>query len=85
MRLPTASRPARRNRTCMRGGRTRPSVMDAMPLAVRRNCPGTLAGVPMGAWIEGSEWDTVEAIDGWNEVPDHGSVKPAEPASPAVC
>ena len=61
-----------------------PAAMDATVLAVRRACPGTLAGVSTGAWIEGDADRTLVCIEGWHELPDYASVNLAEPGAPAV-
>lgn len=54
--------------------------------AVRRACPGTLVGVSTGAWIEGDEQRTREAIARWPEqsLPDYASVNLAENDAPGI-
>lgn len=54
--------------------------------AVRRACPGTLIGVSTGAWIEGDELRTRDAIRRWNDacLPDYASVNLSEADAPAV-
>ncbi len=61
-----------------------PAAMDATVLAVRRACPGTLAGVSTGAWIEGDADRTLACIENWRELPDYASVNLSEPGAPAV-
>ncbi len=61
-----------------------PAAMDATVLAIRRACPGTLAGVSTGAWIEGDADRTLACIENWRELPDYASVNLAEPSAPAV-
>jgi uncharacterized protein (DUF849 family) len=54
--------------------------------AVRSACPGTLVGVSTGAWIEGDEQRTREAIQQWHQplLPDYASVNLAENDAPAI-
>lgn len=52
--------------------------------AVRRACPGTLVGVSTGAWIEGNEEQTREAIRSWDFLPDYASVNLSETDAPGV-
>lgn len=60
------------------------AATDAMILALRRACPGTLIGVSTGAWIEKDEARTRAAIAAWRELPDYASVNLAEQDAPAV-
>lgn len=60
------------------------ATVDATMLAMRRACPGTLIGVSTGAWIEGDNRRTLDAIEGWRELPDYASVNLQEPGAPAV-
>jgi uncharacterized protein (DUF849 family) len=65
-------------------GRESLGAVDGTVRAVRAACPGTLVGVSTGAWIEGDERRTREAIAAWRERPDHASVNLSEPDAPAV-
>jgi uncharacterized protein (DUF849 family) len=53
---------------------------------VRRACPGTLVGISTGAWIEGDEERTRQAISQWRQaaLPDYASVNLSENDAPAV-
>ncbi|MGX5843622.1 3-keto-5-aminohexanoate cleavage protein [Mesorhizobium sp. ArgA1] len=67
-------------------GRESLLAVDETIDAVRRACPGTLVGVSTGAWIEGDEDRTREAIRHWDKdlLPDYASVNLAENDAPAV-
>ncbi|MBB2205007.1 3-keto-5-aminohexanoate cleavage protein [Gluconacetobacter takamatsuzukensis] len=65
-------------------GRESLAAVDALMIAVRRICPGTLVGVSTGAWIEADETLTRERISGWRVLPDYASVNLSEPDAPAV-
>lgn len=67
-------------------GRESLLVVDETIDAVRRACPGTLIGVSTGAWIEGDEHRTREAIRRWHQhlLPDYASVNLAENDAPAI-
>ncbi|MCW4116244.1 3-keto-5-aminohexanoate cleavage protein [Aurantimonas sp. MSK8Z-1] len=67
-----------------RGGRESLRAVSETVRAVRAACPGTLIGASTGAWIEGSPQATLDAIDGWTDLPDHASVNLSEPDAPAV-
>ena len=60
------------------------AAVDATVAAVRQACPGTLIGVSTGAWIEGDERRTLQAIGGWRELPDYASVNLEEPGAAEV-
>lgn len=60
------------------------SAVDALVVALRRACPGTLVGVSTGAWIEGDEATTRQCINGWQTLPDYASVNLSERDAPAV-
>ncbi|PWJ94893.1 uncharacterized protein (DUF849 family) [Mesorhizobium loti] len=65
-------------------GRESLAAVDAMVLAVRRACPGTLVGVSTGAWIESDVERTRAAIAAWRELPDYASVNLSEADAPHV-
>jgi uncharacterized protein (DUF849 family) len=65
-------------------GRESLAAIDLVVPVVRRACPGTPVGVSTGAWIERDETQTINAINGWNELPDYASVNLAELDAPAV-
>ncbi|KAA3451463.1 3-keto-5-aminohexanoate cleavage enzyme [Mesorhizobium sp. SARCC-RB16n] len=60
------------------------AAVDDTIRAIRRACPGTVVGVSTGAWIEGDEDRTRDAIRHWPEVPDYASVNLAKNDAPAV-
>ncbi|MDP9812038.1 uncharacterized protein (DUF849 family) [Rhizobium tibeticum] len=65
-------------------GKERLIAVDETIDAVRRTCPGSLVGVSTGAWIEGDELRTLEAIRQWSVLPDYASVNLSESNAPAV-
>ena len=65
-------------------GRESLSAVDETLLLIRSACPGTLIGVSTGAWIEGDETRTREAIAAWRVIPDYASVNLSEPAAPDI-
>lgn len=65
-------------------GRESLAAVDETVAAIRQACPGTLAGVSTGAWIEADEDRTLAAIAAWRVLPDYASVNLSEPAAPAV-
>ncbi|MDQ0563664.1 uncharacterized protein (DUF849 family) [Rhizobium mesoamericanum] len=60
------------------------AAVDETINKVRRACPGSLLGVSTGAWIEGDEHRTLEAIRRWSLLPDYASVNLSEGNAPAV-
>ncbi|MEJ1117402.1 3-keto-5-aminohexanoate cleavage protein [Phyllobacterium sp. CCNWLW109] len=65
-------------------GRESLVAVDETVAAIRQTCPGTLIGVSTGAWIEGDEERTREAISRWCVLPDYASVNLAEIDAPGV-
>lgn len=67
-----------------RAGRETLAAVDETVAAIRQRCPGTFIGVSTGAWIEGNEERTREAIAGWHVLPDYASVNLSETDAPGV-
>lgn len=65
-------------------GRESLAAVDETVAAIRSACPGTLIGVSTGAWIEGDEERTREAISTWRILPDYASVYLSENDAPAI-
>lgn len=65
-------------------GRESLSAVDEVMVALRNACPGTLAGVSTGAWIEGDEETTRNCIRNWRVLPDYASVNLSEPDAPEI-
>jgi uncharacterized protein (DUF849 family) len=65
-------------------GRESLAAVDETIIAIRKVCPGTPIGVSTGAWIEGDEERTRQAISEWNVRPDYASVNLSENDAPTI-